>query len=193
MATDRWHDLLRQADDDAGPPPTLPANLAACAVRRLAARRRRIIVLTSAAAALLVVALLPLVHLAGRGPTPPDTAHPAPTIAPRGADLSALTAEADSRRAVARQVTELCRQDDRIAALQAEIAQPDPVERARAEVDQTALVLVRQGDRLQRDLGLAAPAADSYRQAIRLFPASSWAAEAREKLAQMSPPKGESS
>ncbi len=193
MATDRWHDLLQQADDDDGPPPTLPADLAARAVRRLAARRRRIIVLTSAAAALLVVAVLPLVRLAGRGLTPPGSARPTPQIAPRGADLSELTAEADSRRNVARHMTVLCRQTERMAALQAEIAQPDPVERARVEMDQTALVLVRQGDHLQRDLGLGAPAADSYRQAIRLFPDSSWAAEAREKLAEMSPPKGESS
>jgi hypothetical protein len=177
----KLRELLHQADADAGPPPLghrLPERVL---LREL--RTRRGIALASSAAAAIFLAI---------GVTTLWRANmPGQPVGVRPTDIMRLQRAADSRASIARRIAELRQRDERLAALQAEAARPDPVQRAQLEVDQTALTLLQQGDHLYRELGLDRPAADSYHRAVRLFPQTRWAAVAQQRLAEMTKEKGD--
>lgn len=197
MDSDHLERLLRQADADAGPPPRMPADLAARVRRRATARQRRTTLLTSAAAAiLLAIGFFGLPR--GRQPgsyvkrsestTHRAAPHPATNY---HVELARLERQVESRLAIARRLDQLAEARQCLAALRAQKVEiPDPVAEARAEMDQAAFTLVQQADRLYRELHLPAPAADSFRRAIRLFPNTPWAAVARARLAEIEPETG---
>ena len=196
MSPDRLSELLRQADAEVGKSPPL-ADLVGHVVRRHQGRRRRL-QLAQSAAAILVMAVTLSVML--------KTFDRMRTAAQSGAATRALVegrdraaesghewADADVRLALARRVAEIQRRDERMAVLQAELRRPDPRQVVRQEVDLAATVLVQQADHLYRDLGLKKPAAENYRQVVRLFPDTAPAAVARERLKQLdSESKGDS-
>lgn len=198
MGTDRLHELLRQADAAAGPPPSLPDGLAERA-RRIERLRRRRTVLFSSAVAMLILAfgaslLLRDVGLhenAGGGRQVVRQTDLKPDGVRVRKEMARLRAEAESRLSVARRMAEIQRHYERLAALEAAGQRPDPVEQAQREMDRAACVLVHQADRLDRDLHLRRSAIESYRETIRLFPDTTWAAVARERLARLEQETGE--
>lgn len=188
MPVDQLQDLLRRADAEAGPPPRLPSDLPARVLSRARRAQERTGLAGSVAAALLL-AIGVATFLRATAPSEPAAVE---AVERRlTADVAALEREADSRATVARRFAELRTRDERLAALQAAAARPDPVQRAEQEVDQTAFVLLQQGDHLYRDLGLKEPAADSYRRTARLFPQTRWAGLANERLTEMETDKGD--
>jgi len=187
MPSDPFEKLLRETDNHAGEPPAAPADLAARVVRRAEAQRRRRLAIGSAAAAVLLAAGLTLPMWRGRARV---TVGPVDTAA-LAAQAAQLRAEADWRSAVARRTRELEARHARLAALRAVAAQPDPVQQSRSAVEQAAGIIFQQGDRLYRDFKLPQQAAESYREVLRLFPTSLWAARARERLTEIETRQGE--
>ena len=198
MGTDRLHELLRRADAAAGLPPPLPDGLAerARGIERL--RRRRTRLLTSAAAMLILAFGTPLLlrdvglhENAGDGRQVVRQTDSKPDGVRLRREIARLRTEAESRLFVARRMAEIQRDHERLTALEAACERSDPVEQARREMDRAACVLVHQADRLDRDLHLRRSAIKSYREAIRLFPDTTWAVVARERLARLEQETGE--
>jgi hypothetical protein len=187
MPSDPFEKLLRETDNHAGEPPAAPADLAARVVRRAEAQRRRRLAIGSVAAAVVLAAGLTLPMWRGRARV---TVGPVDTAA-LAAQAAQLRAEADWRSAVARRTRELEARHARLAALRAVAAQPDPVQQSRSAVEQAAGIIFQQGDRLYRDFKLPQQAAESYREVLRLFPTSLWAARARERLTEIETRQGE--
>jgi hypothetical protein len=197
MNADPLEKLLREADADAGPLAPLPADLGR-RVRVQAARRRwQRLGVRSAAAAAILLAIGVSIPLLTRTPVAPDTGM---NVAETRADVRMLQARADAHAAVAARMVAL-QQDEtkraaheaRLAAYEQQAAGPDPVATARAAAEQAAATLVRSAYRLQRESNLPAPALETYRQVIRLFPETTWARVARVHLEQMTRPEGETS
>jgi len=186
MPSDPFEKLLRETDNHAGEPPAAPADLAARVVRRAEAQRRRRLAI-GAAAAVVLAAGLTLPMWRGRARV---TVGPVDTAA-LAAQAAQLRAEADWRSAVARRTRELEARHARLAALRAVAAQPDPVQQSQSAVEQAAGIIFQQGDRLYRDFKLPQQAAESYREVLRLFPTSLWAARARERLTEIESAQGE--
>jgi hypothetical protein len=180
MDTDPLEKLLREADASAGPPPQIPADLPARVFRRAAAQRRRRLATGVAAAILLAIGVMTPFWLR---PTP--LAQPGVNPATLVAQTAQLQAEADWRSAVARRTIDLEARDARLAALNAVIAQPDPVRQSQRAVEQAAGTLFQQGDRFYHEYHLPQQAADSYREVLRVFPTSTWAGLARERLTEI--------
>jgi hypothetical protein len=195
MTRDTLESLLEQADQAAGPPPKMPQDLPQH-VLRLSARRSTLRAANWGSVASAVVLAFGVVALVrgtrtGPGLDRPDSGRQIAVHEEPAASVVGLQLEADSRLAVARRTRVLCERAARLAAAEAEAARPDPLLRVRAEVAQAARSLVQQGDHLHRELGLREPAADSYRQVLRLFPQTPSAALARQRLADMAAHEGE--
>jgi hypothetical protein len=107
-------------------------------------------------------------------------------------EMDLLDLEAKARTEGARRLAAALRRQDRVAALRANIA-PDPRVQIRQQIDGAAFTLLSQGDRLYRELALREPAAAAYREVIRLFPESCWAAVAEQRLAHLEQKRGETS
>jgi hypothetical protein len=96
-------------------------------------------------------------------------------------EIAALRAEAEGRERI---VATMLKAEGRArGALGRTVA--DPVERIRAQQDLAALALVRQADRFYRELDRKESAAAKYEQVMALFPESSWAAVARQRLMEI--------
>ena len=192
--------LLRELDEAAGGPAPLPADLAGRVLRQ--ARRRRV----AQVSGLVVLALAaggfatayrhgPMVPVP---PEPPEVVADVPrvdvgpvvaidAVAPSEADrarvVSAATeTEISSHLAIAEHLLAREKQRRSVARAEALRARPGPRERLGREFEQTALVMVTQADRKLRKWDLKDSAASDYRSVIELFPQTSWAAVARERL-----------
>jgi hypothetical protein len=190
MTKDRLEELLREADRMAAPPPPSPNNLAARAWRRAAAQSRRRMALCSAAAAALLLAIgLSYPFWSRRSPANLGGGNAGTT--PLAELTMQLGEEADWRQAVVRKTSVIRDQQSRLAALNELAAQPDSVRTAQREVEQAAGALFQQGDLLYREFGLPQRAAESYREVLRVFPTSTWAGLARERLAELKQSQGD--
>jgi hypothetical protein len=96
-------------------------------------------------------------------------------------EIAALRAEAEARERVVALMLDLERRPRAVEARRV----ADPVERIRAQQDLAALALVRQADRFYRELDRKESAAAKYEQVMALFPDSSWAAVARQRLMEI--------
>lgn len=191
MSMDPLERLLRETDADVGPAPRMPDDLVAWVLRRSRVRARRRVAVRSAAAMIVLAAGASTV-LWQRG-VPPTVAKIPANPAHLAAQAGQLEAEADWRLVVVRRTSEIQDQQARIAELNRQAAQPDPVLAANREVERAAGTLFQQGDVLYRELGLRARAADSYREVLRLFPTSACAALARERLTELNHIQGAAS
>jgi hypothetical protein len=198
MSGDPIQDLLRQADRTAGRLSGGPADLprrVLCRVRR----RQRIRTGIGAGVPVVVLAVCATLFVTwqgGGGDTTPGGAlvHEADggqEIDRLRADIGRLRAEADAAAALARRMSELRQTHTRLAALKRKLRQPDALEQARREVRRTPFIMVYQADRMCRELGLQASAAEAYRRAIDLFPDSPWAEVARGRLTEIESCKGD--
>jgi len=204
MATDPLEKLLRRADALAGLPSALPADLPR-RVRHLAERRRRVRIAGSAAAAACLAAFLLLYGVPAPRPdggdgvvqvTPQHEAQPGEALADAEwvrAEIARLRAEGDLRMEIVRRILAIQQQQARLAELERELAQPDPLRLAQAQVEEAASILVHHAERLHRTFDLQASAIDSYRRTIDLFPQTRSAQTARARLVELQAKQGDSS
>lgn len=180
------------------PPPIMPPDFPQ-RVHRLAGRRRkqRATAIAAATVASVLVATWCLHPLRGlKESAQPRVAVAPPRPAPVGTDAAAfnaaiarLDAEAEAQTRIAARLIQITDQYRRLDALATEIQQPDAVELAQREVDQTSRLLVIHADRLEREHSLEA-AAQTYRRVVELFAETAWAQVARQKLEKMNERKG---
>jgi len=203
MTTDALESLLRRADAVAGLPSVPPADLPR-RVRHLAERRRRVRIAGSAAAVCVATFLLlyniPAPRPDGRGRvvqvTPQPEVQPGEVLADAErvrAEIARLRAEGDLRMEIISRTLAIQQRELRLAQLEREAAQPDPLRLAQAQVEEAASILVHHADRLHRTFDLQASAIDSYRRTIDLFPQTRSAQTARARLVELQAKQGDSS
>ena len=207
MTSDPLQELLRRADAAAGGPAPLPGVLPD-RVRRLAERRRRRNVAGGAVVAAMFATFSATWLLSSgtvsrpEGQTETAARGSGTRAAPSGAvapdtqrlltEIASLRAEGDLRMQIVERTRAIRQREIRLAALERELTRPDPVELARAEVEQSAATLVHQAERLHRALNLRAAAIDSYHRTIRLFPQTRSAQVARARLSELGVKQGDS-
>jgi hypothetical protein len=203
MATDPLEKLLRRADVSAGLPSVLPVDLPR-RVRHLAERRRRVRIGGAAAAVCVATFLLlysipaprpggraGIVQVASQREVQPGEAL---ADAERArAEIARLRAEGDLRMEIVRRTVAIQQRELRLAQLERQAAQPDPLRLAQAQVEEAASILVHHADRLHRTFDLQASAIDSYRRTIDLFPQTRSAQTARARLVELQAKQGDSS
>ncbi len=182
MNEEHFRKLLQDADRAAGPP--LFARISAANLRQRNRRRKLVWLGTPAAAAAALLFGLGIGHLCSR---PEEPASPQPDrIASLEEQVEQLQARTDAALRLVHEVLAQERQQQRLAALEAELASiPDPTEEMERQTDKTAFVLVYEADKLYRELNQTESAVEAYEQVIRLFPQNQWANVARERLAEI--------
>lgn len=182
MNQERIKELLRNADRAAGPP--LFGSVSAADLRGQIRRRRIIWLGTPASAAALVLLALGIWTFRAQptGPARP----PSDRIASLEEQVRHLQTQTDAALKLVHEVLAEERQQQRLAALEAELASiPDPKEEIERQVDKTAFTLIYEADRLYRELNQTESAVEAYEQVIQLFPQNRWAHVARERLAEI--------
>ncbi len=104
-------------------------------------------------------------------------------------EIADLRAQADAAEALAERMITLRRRRADLAAMQAKLAAPDPLELVRRQLDRAPAIMVRSAARLQYEYGLVASAAEAYRRTMNLFPDSPWAQVARRRLLEIDDPE----
>jgi hypothetical protein len=200
---------LRRADAAAGAPPALRADLPA-RVRQLAAKRRKNKVVglgALSAAAVAAGVILWATVWSDRNITTPapviTQGDPTPTAAPNITQANtgsapATTTVSDNDRDAARlaqirfeidwrlRAVKGVEEDERGRVRQDRLRTPDPLDAMRQNIDTVALVMVRQADRMAETSNNREVAATQYRRTVELFPQSSWAETARQRLLALS-------
>lgn len=107
------------------------------------------------------------------------------------AEVDALRAQAEASTLAVEIMQRSNRARDKLAQARPAGRTLDPAIRADCEMEQAAITIVRHADRLLAEHGLTAAAAECYERAIRLFPQTTAAAEARTKLSELKRRKGD--
>ena len=182
MSEERIRELLQDADRAAGSP--LFGQIKATDLRQRLRRRRlvRLGMPATAAAVLLLGLGTWTLHSRPEAPASP----PPDKIASLEEQVRQLRAQTDAALQLVHEVLAQERQQQRLAALEAELASiSDPREEIERQVDKTAFVLVYEADQLYRELNETESAVEAYEQVIRLFPQNRWANVARQRLAEI--------
>jgi len=190
VTEERIRELLRDADRAAGPPSF--GRVTADGIQRRIRRRRLVWIAAPVAAAAMVLLAFRLWGIDARN-TPPAPEQ-RQQIASLEEQVERLQAQTDATLRLVQGVLAEQRQQQRLAALEAELASiPDPLAELEKQTDKTAFVLVYQADRLYRELNQTDSAVEAYEQVIRLFPQNQWAEVARKRLAEIKKQKIEES
>ncbi|HEX8521717.1 MAG TPA: hypothetical protein VF669_05620 [Tepidisphaeraceae bacterium] len=148
----------------------------ALAVKRRRNQQREVRVIASAASVVvLLVSLALIISKPGNRVAVQAEPHPAP----KGDDLASLRVDARVHELTAQRLAQARRAQQATARVK---AQQDPVAQVKFERDRAAMTLVYEADRFSREPMLASRAAEQYRTVIKLFPASTWADVARQRL-----------
>jgi hypothetical protein len=188
MINDPIQKLLMDADQSAAPPRVAPG--LAEHVRATARRRQRNARIVYASAAVLAIAFI-----IGRvGFSPRGSSAPSNTVQQQiavTADHPSITPET-TQSAAADINAHLQRIDEALARLAEEIRQQklendlaamrEPIEKVQQQREQAALILVFYADKKFNELNLKDSAIADYKQVIAVFPDTTWAEKAREKL-----------
>jgi hypothetical protein len=189
MTNDPLPQLLASADATAGTFPPSPNGLADRVRAQL--RRRQVRARTAAGAAvaviLVVASAIPLLHLKTHAP---PVVIDGPATGVRQRDVTRLRDEIAALRAQAATgettVAAMLRAEQRARQPSpARAATTDPVQRIRDQQDLAALALVRQADRLYRELDHRQSATTAYERVVALFPQTPSAIVARQRLVEI--------
>ncbi len=189
MNEDRIRELLQQADRAAGPGPGVADGLAGRV--RLAAGRRRVVRAVCAAAGVIVFiggAALVATLAGDRQGVAQGAAEEGISdqeIARLRAEIEELRADVDMRITLIDEMIADRKQRQRLAAMERELARPDPLEEMQLAVEKTACIMVYRADILYNKHGLPESAIRDYRRTIELFPETHWAEVARKRLSQI--------
>jgi len=177
MAEDTLINMLRKADELAGPPTDVLVR--ASDLRRRVHRRRLTTATISLAGVIVVLFTTGTWRRGGQAERPLETL----SITALQAQMKALQAKTEAALNLISEVLEQDRISRQMAQHQTELAgMMDGMERARQQVDKTAFILLYQADQLYLHLNQANDAAQKYQQVIRLFPQSRSAQIAQQRL-----------
>lgn len=182
--------LLRGADADFEKPIIAPDELAR-RVRRLdQKRRRRSRVLLTAVPVVVVAAVATAWSLVPRAlPTGTEK-----SVASAGLDwgeIERLQAEAAFHERLARQMIALRKRDRALEQAQRALAEPDPLDVVREQVDVVAYRMILRADELRNRMDPSEEAMRLYRDVEQLFPKTHSAEVARERLTALAAREGE--
>jgi tetratricopeptide (TPR) repeat protein len=183
MSEDKIRNLLKDADRMAGLPAPVSAHLSAV-VRRRAHRRHTLISLSAplAAAAVILIAA-GLWNYTIRNTEKNKDQEKIVMLERR---LEQLQAKTDAAINLMQEVLVADQKQRSLVELEAQLASiPDPLEEIQRQVDKTASILVRQADRLYRELNRTESAVETYNRVIELFPNNPWAQRARQRLMEI--------
>ncbi|MGE5608714.1 MAG: hypothetical protein ACM359_05650 [Bacillota bacterium] len=175
MSCDPFEKLLKEADAEAGGP-RVGGDLAGRVVR--AAGRRRMRRRMSGAGVVIMLMLGMGLVIGGRWSN-------ARHVEQLRAEVMELRKEREWRMEMTMRLWERERQWRRLMEARRKAAEVDPMERVQEQVEQAAFSMVYQADRMAGEMGLDQSAAKVYRQVCEDFPATHWAAIARQRLAKM--------
>ena len=182
MNDERMSELLKQADAAVGSPRF--AGVRAAGVRRRIRHRRIMAGGVSAIAAAVLLTAVSLGHIPSVAKR--VTGGKEQRMASLEDQVKQLQAQTEATLALVRDVIAKERQQERLDALEAELASiPDPVEQMEQQADKTAFTLVYQADRMYREMNQAESAVETYEQVIRLFPQNRWAEVAKERISEI--------
>jgi len=183
MNDERLQILLHRADDAADAP--VITGVSAARIRQRIRRTRTIRVAVPLAAAAVMTVAAAILTLRKQGQPPLPQAQPE-RIASLEEQVKQLKTQTDATLKLVQEVLQRDRQQQRLAALEAELASiPDPVRQMQQQVDKTAFLLIYQADRLYKELNQTESAVAAYKEVIQLFPTNRWADVARERLSQI--------
>ena len=181
MTEDKIKKLLQDADQMAGRPELVSVDPSAIYHR---ARHKRfvnmVIPVTAAAVVLIAVGIWSLAINFG------EKVDEQQKIVSLETQIKQLQARSDASLKFIQEVIENERRQQRLDELQAELASiPDALEEIQKQVDKTAFILVYQADRMYRELNLKNSAVKTYKRVIELFPQTSSAEAARQRLSEI--------
>jgi hypothetical protein len=182
MNDERITELLQQVDAAAGSP--VPTGITAAGIRRRIRHRRcaagGVFAVTAGG---LLIASLWWIHGCNMDAKQQR-------ITSLEEQVRQLKTQTEETLALVRDVLANERQQDRLAALQAELASiPDPVEQMKQRDEKTAFTLVYQADRMYREMNQVESAVATYEQVIRLYPQDHWADVARQRITEIKNPR----
>jgi tetratricopeptide (TPR) repeat protein len=182
VTEERIKELLRDADRAAGPPSF--GRFTADGIQRRIRQRRLVWAGVPAAAAAVLLAAFALWRITTQGPDPVPQQQQ--QIASLEEQVKQLQAQTDSTLRLVQEVLAKDRQNQRLAALEAELARiPDPMVELAKQTDKTAFILLRQAEQLYYELNQTESAVEAYKQIIQRFPQNQWADVARERLTEI--------
>ena len=185
MSDDAIRSLLRQADE-AGDAPSPPPDLAGRVMRLAARRRRRRATLAAVSAAVCLAVAVGAAALLG--PDGQETAGRAEEAALLRQEIARLELRAQTSLAIAERMIAL--EDQRRAAPPAKPRRTiDPELMIQHEMDKAARSMVQMAARMAVDKDRRAEAVATYRRTIALFPQTTWAVVARQRLKKAFPTK----
>ncbi|MEX0676184.1 MAG: hypothetical protein WD063_03870 [Pirellulales bacterium] len=183
--------LLRGADADFEKPIIAPGELAG-RVRRLdQKRRRRSRVLLTAVPVVVVAAVATAWSLVPRAALPTGTEKSVAGAALDWGEIERLQAEADFHERLARQMIALRKRDRALEQAQRALAEPDPLDVVREQVDVVAYRMIQRADELRTQMDPSEEAIRLYRDVEQLFPKTHSAEVARERLTALAAREGE--
>lgn len=190
MRDDELKSLLRDAEAGMERPSLAPADLAG-RVRRLDRRRRRRTRMFLAAVPLTALGTI----IAGwsflPSPAPMRMDDRMASVPFDVGEIERLRAEAEYHERLARHMIALGKRDRALEQARRALAQPDPLDVVREQIDVVAYRMIQRADELRTQIDPSAEAIRVYRDVERLFPNTYSAKVARERLTALGAREGE--
>ena len=183
MSEDPLHRILQEADRQTAPP-VLSAEMLIEGVHR-SARRRRIVRVTYLCAALILVITTVRVLLRSREPTRTPDVPDRARLVESPSELELLEAEVNRLQSDLKLLVLKERKRQLQSRLATLAARPDPLEEIDLARSRAAQTMVCHGNQLERRLGRPALALETYRQVDALFPETTWAGLARNRIREL--------
>lgn len=194
--------LLKEVDRAAGDGPKTTEDLAIRLLKRAKARKKTIYYGRFAAAAVLAMAIGAAIFLnrQGQGQGKNEQAVTIITvekeqdksaelqnrIAKLEAQIEIMRSERQYQNKLVEQILEISKERQKLAKLEYKLAaMPDVIDQIRQQRDRPAIITLYMADRKYNELGLEESAIKDYQKIIEMFPQTTFAETAREKLEQI--------
>ena len=182
MTEDKIKKLLQEADRMAGLPDPVSANLSAIVRRRAHRRHLRISLTAPLAAAAVILIAAGIWNLTIRTT---EKTKDQEKIVLLEKQFEQLQAKTDAAINLIQEMLVAEQKQYSLGELEAQLASiPDPLEEIQRQVDKTASILVFQADRLYR-VNRTDSAVETYNRVIELFPKTTQAQKARQRLSEI--------
>jgi hypothetical protein len=192
MNDEQLNNLLHRAEADWQPKSVAPSELAQAVRKRAARRQQRTRTIQLAACLISSLGIgVAAWHFAGSradqqvASVPTKNPAPVDSLVDLQAKIARLQAEADFHQQVARRIIALEQQDRAHNEALAVLAEEPALDVIAEQLDVVANRMVLRADSLRADMRPAAEAAEIYQEVIRLFPATTSADSARQRLMEL--------
>ena len=182
MTEDKIKNLLQEADRMAGLPGAVSANLSAIVRRRAHRRHLRISITAPLAAAAVILIAVGISNFTFRTT---EKTKDQEKIVLLEKQFEQLQAKTDAAINLIQEMLVAEQKQYSLNELEAQLASiPDPLDEIQKQVDKTASILVFQADRLYR-VNRTDSAIETYNRVIELFPKTTQAQKARQRLLEI--------